>query len=276
MLRAGSWDLVVDTWSGAPRAARASARALADVAERYVYVSSASVYREPPRPGRDESEPTVDSSPDRDAGDYAANKRGAELAVAEAFGDRALLLRCGLVLGPQEDVGRLPWWLHRMAAGGRILAPGPAELPLQFVDARDLAAFALDAGRGRAGGPLNVAGRRGHATMGSLLEDCLGVAGAGDAELVWVEPERILEAGIEPWEQLPIWLPPQHPFAAMHAIDSTRAHRLGLRCRPSRDTVADTWAWLRSLDGPAPLRPDLPAPGLAADREAALLATISG
>ncbi|HEY2005065.1 MAG TPA: NAD-dependent epimerase/dehydratase family protein, partial [Solirubrobacteraceae bacterium] len=119
------WELVADTWSGAPRAVRASASRLCPRAGRYIYISSCSVYAPPPSMGAPETALTVEASPDAEGGEYAELKRGAELAAADAFGDRALLLRPGLILGPHEDVGRLPWWLARMARGGEVLAPGP-------------------------------------------------------------------------------------------------------------------------------------------------------
>lgn len=271
-LAEGTWDLVVDTWSGAPRAARDGARILAGRVDRYAYVSSASVYAPPPVAGADEAAPTVAADPDADAIDYATDKRGSELAIGDAFGDRALLLRSGLILGPHEDVGRLPWWLARMARGGEVLAPGPAELPLQFVDARDLAAFALDASLAGHHGPVNVVSRRGHATMGSLLDACRAVAGAADASLTWVPPEVVLAAGIEPWTEVPVWLPPEHPYAALHDLDVERAHALGLRGRPAVETVADTWAWLSALDGPPPTRAGIHTTGLPEAAERAALA----
>lgn len=125
------WDVVVDTWSAAPRVVRDSARLLADRARRYVYVSSCSVYAWPPAAGYDEDSPVVEgASADAEQTDYARDKRGGELAVLEAFGkERALLVRAGLILGPYENIGRLPWWLDRMARGGPVLAPGPRELP---------------------------------------------------------------------------------------------------------------------------------------------------
>lgn len=271
VLAGRDWDLVVDTWSGAPRAARDCAAVLAQRARRYVYISSESVYAPPPPLGVDESAPTVDASPDAEDGSYPELKRGAELAILEAFGPRALLVRPGLVLGPHEDVGRLPWWLNRIAAGGQVLAPGPPDLPLQYVDARDLARFALDAALAGHRGAFNVVSRRGHATMATLLETCRSVTGACAATLCWMEPEAVLAAGIEPWTELPIWIPPEHEFAGMHAADVKRAHAAGLRCRPLRETVADTWAWLSQLPGTAPLRADIPPPGLAPDRERAAL-----
>jgi nucleoside-diphosphate-sugar epimerase len=272
-LRAERWDLVVDTWAGAPRPVRDSAAVLADRAGRYVYISSASVYAPPPPRGIDETAPVVDASPDADDadGDYAARKRGAEIAVAEAFGDRALLARAGTILGPHEDVGRLPWWLARMARGGEVLCPGPAEQPLQYIDARELAAFILSAAEAGHHGPFNTVGRRGVATMGSLLEACRAAAGAPGTRLTWVSPEAIGAAGIEPWIELPIWLPPDHEFAAMHDANVERAHAAGLRTRPVEETVRDTWGWLAALDGPPLPRPDLPRPGLAPERERQVL-----
>ncbi len=267
------WDLVADTWSGAPRAVSDSATALAQRTERYLYISSGSVYAHPLALGSGESAPTVEASPRAEGGEYAEFKRGAELAVQAAFGERALLARAGLILGPHENVGRLPWWLARMARGGEILAPGPADLPLQYVDARDLAAFMLHAAAAGRGGPYNVVSRRGHATMGSLLEACRTVAGADDARLTWVDPRTVLEAGIEPWSELPVWIPPDHEYAAMHDVSVERAHADGLRCRPVQETVADTWAWLSGLGGVAPLREDRPRPGLDPDRERAALST---
>jgi 2'-hydroxyisoflavone reductase len=270
-LRERRWDLVVDTWSGAPRAVHDSAQALSACAGRYVYISSESVYRPPPVPGADESARTVPAEPDAGATTYAADKRGGEIAAEQAFGDRALLARCGLILGPREDVGRLTWWLCRMARGGEILCPGPADLPLQYVDARDLAGFAIDAAAAGHSGPFNVVSRRGHATIGTMLEACCSVAGAVDATLSWIAPELIAAAGIESWTELPIWIPPGHEYAAMHDSDVERAHSAGLRCRPVDDTVRDTWEWLSALPAPPPLRAGAPPAGLAPERERAAL-----
>jgi nucleoside-diphosphate-sugar epimerase len=244
---------------------RASATALADRAGRYTYISSCSVYTPPPRMGADETFPVVEPGGD----DYAAVKRGGEVAVQAAFGDRATLLRPGLILGPHEDVGRLPWWLARLARGGDTLAPGPQDLPLQLIDARDLAAFALDAPPGT----YNTVSRRGHATMGSLLEAACEVTG-GRATLRWIDPTILAQHDVEAWTELPIWLPPDHEYAALHGANVEKAHAAGLTTRPAEATVADTWAWLQALDGPPPLRADLPPHGIAPEREQAILQSI--
>jgi 2'-hydroxyisoflavone reductase len=213
----------------------------------------------------------VPASPDAEDGSYPELKRGAELAIVQAFGDRALLARPGLILGPHENIGRLPWWLARMANGGEVLAPGPPELRLQYIDARDLARFALGAAHTGQGGAFNVVSRRGNATMAALLQACWAVAGAPGTRLTWVDPGALLEAGIEPWTELPIWLPPDHEYAGMHAANVERAHGAGLRCRPLHETVTDTWAWISALDRPVPLLEGHDPPGLAPDRERAVL-----
>lgn len=268
----GEWDAVVDAWSWAPSAVRDAARLLAGRAERFVYVSSRSVYPIPSPPGLDEDAPVVDGSPDDDeSDDYARAKRGGELAAVGAFGaDRTVLVRAGLILGPHENVGRLPWWLTRIAEGGRVLAPGPRDLGLQYVDARDLAAWTLDAIEKRLSGPFNLVSAPGHTTMGDLLDACVRTTGS-DARLVWTDPERILEAGIEPWTELPVWLPPGEFYDTFHLANVDRALSTGLHCRPVDATVADTWAWLRTMGGRAPQRPDRPSPGLPREKEAQVL-----
>ncbi|MFI6651755.1 NAD-dependent epimerase/dehydratase family protein [Streptomyces sp. NPDC050529] len=268
-----TWDLVVDTWSGAPSAVRDAARLLSGRAARYAYVSSRSVYDYPAPAGLSEDGPLVaGASPDAD-GDlsYALAKRGGELAALDAFGDRALLARAGLIIGPWENVGRLPWWLTRIARGGPVLAPGTPDLALQYIDVRDLAEWLLDASGKGLSGPYNLVSRPGHTTMGELLNACVRATGSG-AELRWTDTERILAAGVEPWTDLPVWLPPGELYDTLHQGDVSRAYGAGLRCRPVDETVADTWAWLCELGGAAPQRADRPLTGLDPATEAKLLA----
>ncbi|MEU0406077.1 NAD-dependent epimerase/dehydratase family protein, partial [Streptomyces sp. NPDC006197] len=231
-LATGSWDAVVDTWSAAPSAVRDAARLLADRAGRYAYVSSRSVYAWPPAAGLTEDGPLVEGSPDDGDVPYPESKRGGELAATAAFGpDRTLLVRAGLILGPYENVGRLPWWLGRIARGGSVLAPGPRAMPIQYIDVRDLAAWTLDAVAAGLSGPYNLVSPPGHTTMGGLLEACVRTTGS-DAELRWTEPEALLAAGAAPWTELPVWLPPGEMYDAMHTADVSRALATGLRCRP--------------------------------------------
>ncbi|MEV7229584.1 NAD-dependent epimerase/dehydratase family protein [Polymorphospora sp. NPDC051019] len=270
------WDLVVDTWRDDPAAVRASAELLAGSVGRYLYVSSLSVYRWPASPGFAEDAPLVPYPQPVDGDDfdaYAMAKAGGERAVLDAFGERGLLARTGLILGPYEYVGRLPWWLLRMARGGQVLAPGPADRGLQYVDSRDLAAWLLSAGERGLSGPYNVLSGVGHTTMRGLLDACRTTTG-GDAELTWVDEDFLLDHGVRAWSELPIWLPAGDRLAASYEVDSSRAFATGLLdCRPVEETVADTWRWLGTL---APDRLDAEAgqrkPWLTAEREAALLA----
>ncbi|MYS09774.1 NAD-dependent epimerase/dehydratase family protein [Streptomyces sp. SID6041] len=274
-LATGSWDAVVDTWSAAPSAVRDVARLLAGRVGRYAYVSSRSVYAWPPAAGLGEDGPLVEGSADDGDVPYAEAKRGGELAATAAFGaDRTLLVRAGLILGRYENVGRLPWWLGRIAEGGPVLAPGPADQSVQYVDVRDLAEWTLDAVAAGLSGPYNLVSPPGHVTMGELLDACVEVTGSG-AELRWTAPEALVGAGVEPWSELPVWLPPGEMYDAMHTADVSRALGAGLRCRSAAETVADTWAWLESVGGTAPQRPDRPRVGLSPEREAEVLAALA-
>ncbi|TYK50395.1 NAD-dependent epimerase/dehydratase family protein [Actinomadura decatromicini] len=270
-LEDGTWDAVVDTWSRAPSAVRDAASLLRGRAGSYAYISSRSVYRFPEPLGLGEGAPLVDGSPDDDGhDDYAAAKRGGELAALGAFGDRALLVRAGLILGPYENIGRLPWWLTRIARGGEVLAPGPRDAGIQYIDVRDLAAWTLDAVENNLGGPFDLVCPSTHTTMDELLEACVQTTGS-DADLVWTPPETILDAGIEPWMDLPVWIPPGEAYDTIHGVNVSKALSAGLRCRPVQETVADTWEWLQSIGGQAPQRPDRPVLGLSPEAEAKAL-----
>ncbi len=266
-----NWDAIIDTWSGAPRVVLDAASLLAGRAGHYGYVSSRSVYSWPIALGLDESGPVVAGDPaGDDASDYAAAKRGGELAALQGFGERTVLARAGLILGPYERVGRLPWWLRRIERGGDVLAPGPADLPLQYIDGRDLARWLLHAADEGISGAFNTVSRPGHATMAELLEAAVEVTGSR-ARLVWAPPEVIEAAGISPWTELPVWVPPDSELAGLHAGDVTAAYATGLGCRPVRETVADTWAWLQAEGDPEILaRPG--QPGLDPEREREVLA----
>ncbi|MGW6504101.1 NAD-dependent epimerase/dehydratase family protein [Nonomuraea angiospora] len=238
---------------------RDSAHLLAGRAGHYGYVSSRGVYRRPWPPRADEHAPLVDGDPaSEDSADYAAAKRGGERAAQEAFGERALLARAGMILGPYEDVGRIPWWLRRLERGGQVLAPGPAEAPLQYIDARDLAAWMLASAENGVGGAFNVAGPPGQVTIGELPATAPAVTGA-DAELVWASPELLEEERFPLGMEFGLRHPHDPAPTGIHDADVGAAFAAGLACRSLRDTLAGTWAWLRA-EGDPPPRPDAAAP----------------
>jgi nucleoside-diphosphate-sugar epimerase len=209
--------------------------------------------------------------------DYPRDKRGAELALLRELGeDRTAFYRSGGILGPEENIGRLPWWLGRMARGGDVLAPEDA--PAQFVDVRDLAEFVLDSLSAGFSGPVDVVCPSGPVTMGSFLRDAVDSthdarreSGAPDARLSWLDGDWLLEQGVGPWRELPILGPPQSEFGGLHSSDTSRAVAAGLKSRPVIDTMRDTWASIRA--GETPAEPVVPGLGMAPEREAELLAS---
>lgn len=261
-----TWDAVLDTWASAPRVATLAADLLAGRVDRAAYVSSRSVYAEM-LPGRGEDAPVVDGDPAAEATSYPADKRGGELAWLAAFPD-VLLLRAGLILGPHEDVGRLPWWLDRISRGGRVVAPGRPDRGLQYVDVRDLAEFALDGIEQGLTGPYDLTSAPGHATTLELLEACVEATGS-DAELVWVDEADLAAAGAQPWTHLPCWVPESGEAAGVFTGDAGKALAAGLTVRPIEQTVADTWAWVQQAGVPRG-RPGM-EPGLPAEVERVLL-----
>jgi 2'-hydroxyisoflavone reductase len=262
------WDTVVDTSGYVPRVVGASARALADAAERYVFVSSLSVYSDDRTPGQDESgpvgeldDPTLEEITDET---YGPLKVLCEREVERAFPGRALILRWGLMVGPLDYTDRFTYWPRRVAAGGEVLAPGPKEQPVQFADGRDVAAWMLSAVERRLVGVFNVTGPERPLSFGEMVETALEVTGS-DARFTWADPEFLLEQQVEPWSDLPLWLPGEENAGFARRV-SQRAIDAGLEFRPIADTVRDTLAW----DGERG-RPELKA-GLSPDREAEVIA----
>jgi 2'-hydroxyisoflavone reductase len=236
-LEGREWDLVIDT-SGyeAEHVARSSAL-LGDA--HLVFVSTCNVYPAWPAEAVDEDSPVWESGDD-----YGAQKAASERAAEAALPGRVAAVRAGLLCGPHDNVFRLPWWVRRIAAGGRVPAPGDPARTVQLVDARDLASWMLDLGEGRVAGAFNGTAPRGRTTMGEVLEAAVAATGSG-AELEWIPDERLQAAGVEPWTELPLWLP-EAGFPGTWEIGTERAEAAGLRCRPVAETVADVWTWLRA------------------------------
>jgi len=83
---------------------------------------------------------------------------GARKAATEAFGDRALIARTGLIVGPRDPTDRFAYWPRRIARGGRILAPGDPADPIHFTDVRDLGGWIAEGYRRGRRGVFNVTG----------------------------------------------------------------------------------------------------------------------
>jgi nucleoside-diphosphate-sugar epimerase len=234
-----TWDAVVDTSAYRPRQAVSTAAVLRNRVGRYVLISTASVYLTFPSGGATEASavhlPPDDSDATPSPETYGPLKVGCERAITDAFGDRALVIRPGVLAGPHDPTGRLGYWVQRVATGGEVLAAGDPERPLQLLDARDLAAWLITLLEDGGAGILNASGPPSLLTMGALLDTCRTVA-ASDAQLTWADDAILLEQGVTPWSELPLWLPAD---ARGPILDSRRAYIAGLRCRPLSHTIRD-------------------------------------
>lgn len=247
LAKAGPWEACVDVHGVVPRVVRDSARALAPQVDRYAFVSTVSAYQDWPALPVTEDSPLKPGDPDADpdswawgTGAYGLLKAGAELTLHREYPtDRLLILRPGVILGPHEYGGRLTWWLQRTARGGDILAPGHPDALLRPVDVRDVAGFLLDRLEQGTGAVYNVAGAT--ATWGGFLDACLEATG-GLGRPLWIDDAWLVEQGVRQWVELPMW----RVAAGTWAVDTGRAESAGLTCRPLDETVADTWAWMRS------------------------------
>jgi nucleoside-diphosphate-sugar epimerase len=253
---AGPWDAVVDMSGYVPREVLAACERLEPATRRYVFMSTVSVYRGWPAEPLTEASEVLYCPPDagpeygEDTEDgptaYGYQKSGCELAVTSTFGaGRSTVLRPGVVLGAREYVGRLPWWLHRVAAGGRVLAPGSPDRSIQPVDVRDLAEFTISAAGTKISGAYNITAPTGRETFGGMLGACARVTGS-DAEFVWVTDEQLLAQGVRQWSEIPLW----RTFPGVWRVDSAAAQAKGLSCRPLAATVEDTWRWMRDTSAP--------------------------
>jgi 2'-hydroxyisoflavone reductase len=253
---AGRWDAVVDTSGYLPGIVRASAEALRESVERYLFVSSISVYADF-REGPDEE------SPRADLGDmpidkmlpgyenYGPLKALCEDVVTEVYGERALVVRPGLIVGPHDPTGRFTYWPHRVARGGDFIVPGPPEGQVQFVDARDLGAWIVDVCERRESGAFNAT--QIGITWAELVESCLRVTGS-DRRPVWIESGWLADQGVGQWMELPLWLHDPE-FVGMNQADVSRALDAGLTFRPLDDIVQGTLELAETTDD-AGLRPE--------------------
>jgi nucleoside-diphosphate-sugar epimerase len=240
------FDAVVDTSGYLPRVVRATFEAI-EGEPHYTFVSSISVYADLSQPPT-ESSPTAElkeETEDFRSEAYGPLKALCEQAVLERFPD-AFVVRPGLIVGPWDPTGRFTYWPERVAEGGRVLAPAPPERSVQVIDARDLAAWNVDAIERRLAGTYNVVSPV--FTFAEMLESCRRVADV-DPEFVWVDPDFLAEQGVDEWIELPLWL--HDPgYAQMLSTDSSAALANGLTIRPLDETVAATLAWVRTGEAP--------------------------
>jgi 2'-hydroxyisoflavone reductase len=174
---------------------------------------------------------------------YGPLKALCERAVEGSFPGRSLIVRPGLIVGPNDPTERFTYWPARIAEGGQVLAPGDPSAPAQWIDVRDLATWMVDMSERAATGLMNAVGPAEPTSLGELLEACVEEVGPPGTSVVWIKDGVLLEHGIEPWVDLPLWLGGDPQFAGLEQVSPRRAIAAGLRLRPAGQTVRDTLAW---------------------------------
>lgn len=256
-LRGRRWDAVIDTCGYTPGAVRASAQLLADAIAHYTFISSISVYANFLLDGYDETQlvGTITDSLAEEAehfeiGDratavsygelYGPLKARCERAVEETLPGRTLVIRPGLIVGPNDSTDRFTYWPARVARGGEVLAPGQPQRTVRVIDARDLADWNIRMAEANQTGTFNAGGADG-LTMSQLLDDCKAV-GRSDATFTWVSEEFLQAHGVGAWIELPLWVPEE--YNGIFAASNDKAVANGLTFRPLADTIGDTLDWL--------------------------------
>ena len=257
-LEGGHWDTAIDTCGYYPRVVRSSTELLAGSVEHYAFISSVSVYADLSTPPDESSAVgTMEDESLEEMGDefqyYGPLKALCEAEVERAFPGHALIVRPGLIVGPHDPTDRFTYWPRRLERGGEILAPAPAEEPVQFIDVRDLGEWIVRLVNERRTGTFNAVNE------GLPWSELL----AG-ADVTWVDSSFLLEQGVGEWIELPLWIA-DPAFAAHARTDVSHAIEAGLTFRPLAETIRDTAEW-DAKRGERKL-----AAGLAPEREAELL-----
>lgn len=273
-LRGQVWDAVIDVVGYVPRLVRLSAEILKEKVSRYVFVSTISVFEDFRKVGITESDPLAkleDETVEEVGGEtYGPLKALCENVVQEIYGERALIVRPGLVVGPQDPTDRFTYWPVRVSRGSEVLAPERPQAPVQFIDARDLAEFIIQLTEGHASGIYNATGPDYELTIGRLLEVCKQVNGS-DATFRWASLEFLNQNNVQPWSDLPVWIPAEGETEGFTRFDISRAIGAGLKFRPLEETVRDTLAWARTRPADHEWRA-----GLKPEREQELLRLLEG
>lgn len=279
-LKGRRFDACIDNPTSLPAWVRDAAAVLRGNVDHYVFISTISVYADDARPGQDERGPRVAyTGPDamaetmaslrKDLSLYGPLKAASEDEAHRQFPGMTTVIRPGLIVGPGDETDRFTYWPVRLQRGGQVLAP-PLQDPVKFIDARDLAEWTIRVAEQRTLGDFNAMGPAGELTMGAMLREIDAAAGRR-AQLVEAPQAFLDEHRVQPWSDLPVWVPGGGELAGMHRRSNGRAVRAGLVFRPVGETAADTLAWWVTLDEARRAR--LRA-GLSPQREAELLALL--
>jgi 2'-hydroxyisoflavone reductase len=271
-LEGRKWDAVVDTSANVPRWVKKAAAVLGPNIGHYIYISSISVYTDMSKPGIDETaavatidDPTTEKI---DGRTYGALKALTEKAAETAMPGKVSVVRPGLIVGPEDPTDRFTYWPWRVSLGGEVLAPGSADDPIQVIDVRDLGAFLVQLIADKTLGVFNALGPAHTLTMGGMLDACKKAA-QSDASFTWADAALLEKQGVQPWSDMPAWVPSTGDTAGFAKVSNARALKAGLTFRAIDDTVKATLDWFRAQ--PEERRSKLRA-GLSREREMKVLA----
>ncbi len=279
-LKGRKWDVVIDNPTMLPKWVHDAAEILQGNVDRYIFISTISVYGNIEKPGTDETAPVAKYSgadamkETRDTvvaskfALYGPLKALSEKEVEKWFHGKALIIRPGLIVGPGDETDRFSYWPVRIARGGEVLAPGDPGDPVQFIDARDLAEWTIRMAEQGATGVYNATGPAMRLTISGMLDAIKKALGA-NASFTWVPTKFLEEQKVAPWSDMPVWVPPTGEDAGLGRIDIQRALGHGLTFRPLAETARDTLAWFKAQ---AKERQEKLNAGLTSERAAEVLA----
>ncbi len=241
LLNGRSFDAVIDTCGYVPAVVKLSAEFLKDKVKHYTFVSSISVYKDFSEMGMNENSGTgklEDESVEEITGEtYGPLKYLCEKVVEEVYGDNALIIRPGLISGEDDPSDRFTYWIHRINEGGRVLAPGPKEKHVQFIDVKDLADFIIRSVENKLSGTFNATGPDHELTFEKFIEECKKASGK-NPEIIWADQKFLEEEKVVPYTELPLWLPDE--VDGGNNCDISKALAEGLKIRSLELTLKDT------------------------------------
>ena len=271
--RGRKWDGVIDTLAYVPKVVEDAINVLKPGIDHYVVVSTVSVYASNDVPGMTEDAELATVSDDVAAGipthrevgmHYGAMKARCEAAADRLMPGQVANVRPGLICGARDTTGRFSYWPIRASEGGTMIAPGTPTDPVQIIDVRDLARFINRTIEDRATGAFTVVTPPGEVTMGDVIEGSIKAAGA-DTTPEWINADFLAAHGVQPWQDMPAWVPTSTPGYAGFGLASTaRAQAAGLTCRPVRDTALAALEYYRT-------RPDILAESMGEEFDRAQL-----
>ena len=240
LLEGKKWDIVFDVNGYVPRVVRQSAELLKDAVDHYIYVSTISVYEDFTQATEDgPTQELEDPTSEEVMKYYGGLKAACERVVEEIYGERSLIVRPGFVVGPYDNVGRLPYLLRRFDRAGERLA-GRADQPVQIISARDLGNWMLKNGKDRVTGTYNLTGQP--MPMDDLLESVIMATGR-ETQISYTGDSFLQEHEIQPVDGLIYWVPEE--YYPLMQVSIKRALETGLSLTPISETVKETLEWIR-------------------------------